>query len=232
MPGELGGGVRALCASTELALSIAALPGLDDVGPADAEPCTDNGSTPWGRQNPITQILRISLPTSISHDPPPVQTGDLGITEHGRAARPDSGQSKSALNFEHSDSSKPSDSGQISRFTQDAVEGPQSIAYALPAPGDQSKGQRLLANCAFSPGRAAAMAEGRDKARRIDVLARVVPQELLFDKSPGRHVSVPGFGAYRPIAAASTSLAREMNDLNRTRLLDEIVLDVAEHKVA
>jgi len=46
MPGEFGGRVRALGPGTNLALPIATLPSLDDVGTADAEPRADDGGTP------------------------------------------------------------------------------------------------------------------------------------------------------------------------------------------
>ena len=53
MPHKLRRRMRALSSSAGIAVTLPALPGFDDVGSTDAEPCTDHGGASWRCQNPI-----------------------------------------------------------------------------------------------------------------------------------------------------------------------------------
>jgi hypothetical protein len=56
-----------LSACAGITMAIPALSGLDDVRSADAKPFTDHSGASLRRQNPIPQILRISLPPAVRH---------------------------------------------------------------------------------------------------------------------------------------------------------------------
>jgi hypothetical protein len=59
--------MRTLGACAGITMAIQALSGLDDVRSADAKPFTDHSGAALRRQNPLAQILRISLPSAIRH---------------------------------------------------------------------------------------------------------------------------------------------------------------------